>query len=79
MTVRGQREATFFTMLRNTEPLDLVGLPTLAVPCGFSALGLPIGMQIIGRPFDEQQILQFGDAFESATEWHKRRPVVEPI
>lgn len=79
VTVRGQREATFFTMLRNTEPLDLVGLPTLAVPCGFSALGLPIGMQIIGRPFDEQQILQFGDAFESATEWHKRRPVVEPI
>jgi len=61
-------------MLHNTEPFDLTGLPALSVPCGFSQSGLPIGLQIAGRPFAEQMILRVGQAFQTATDWHLRRP-----
>jgi len=62
---------------RLTRPLNALGLPTLSVPCGFSAAGLPIGLQIIGRAFDEATILRLGNAYEQATDWHTRRPQLD--
>ncbi len=59
-----------------TISVNLAGLPALSVPCGFDSAGLPIGMQIIGRPFDEATLLRLGHAYEQATEWHTRRPVL---
>ncbi len=59
-----------------TLPASLAGVPGLSAPCGFSA-GLPVGLQLLGRPFDEATILRAADAFQRATEWHLRRPVVE--
>ena len=44
-------------MLHNTRPINLTGLPTISVPCGFTRNGLPIGMQITGRPNDEGTVL----------------------
>src|SRR5262245_13097505 len=32
-----------------TRPISLTGLPALAVPCGFTGLGLPVSMQLVGR------------------------------
>jgi aspartyl-tRNA(Asn)/glutamyl-tRNA(Gln) amidotransferase subunit A len=61
-------------MLRNTRPFNVLGLPTISVPCGFTAEGLPIGMQITGPPGGEATVLRLAYAFEQATEWHKRRP-----
>ncbi|MCU0586385.1 MAG: amidase family protein, partial [Desulfobacterales bacterium] len=55
---------------------NLAGIPALSVPCGFSAAGLPIGLQLMGRHFDEEMILRVGHAFERATEFHKKRPVL---
>ncbi|MBM3469627.1 MAG: Asp-tRNA(Asn)/Glu-tRNA(Gln) amidotransferase subunit GatA [Armatimonadetes bacterium] len=54
-----------------TIPVNLAGLPGLALPCGFSA-GLPIGMQLVGRAFDEATLLQAGYAYQQATSWHLR-------
>src|SRR4030095_8120476 len=34
--------------LRNTQPFDIYGLPTISIPCGFSRTGLPIGLQMMG-------------------------------
>jgi len=62
---------------RLTRPLNALGLPTLSVPCGFSAAGLPIGLQIIGRAFDEATILRLGHAYEQAMDWHTRRPQLD--
>jgi aspartyl-tRNA(Asn)/glutamyl-tRNA(Gln) amidotransferase subunit A len=59
---------------RLTRPWNGLGLPVLALPCGFSADGLPIGAQLAGRPFDEATVLRAGHAYEQATEWHRRRP-----
>ncbi|MCL4240381.1 MAG: Asp-tRNA(Asn)/Glu-tRNA(Gln) amidotransferase subunit GatA, partial [Dehalococcoidia bacterium] len=51
-------------------------VPALSLPCGFSSEGLPIGMQIAGRPFDEPTVLRAAHAYETATNWHRRRAPV---
>jgi aspartyl-tRNA(Asn)/glutamyl-tRNA(Gln) amidotransferase subunit A len=50
------------------------GLPAASIPCGFAPNGLPIGLQIVGKPFDEETVLKVGYAFESATDYHLKRP-----
>jgi aspartyl-tRNA(Asn)/glutamyl-tRNA(Gln) amidotransferase subunit A len=60
----------------NMPPFNLTGLPTLALPCGFSAAGLPLSLQLSGRPFEEATVLRAGHAYEQATDWHTRRPPV---
>ena len=60
--------------VRNTSPFDVYGLPAISVPCGFTSAGLPIGLQIIGPPGSEAIVLQLSQAYEQATDWHKRRP-----
>jgi aspartyl-tRNA(Asn)/glutamyl-tRNA(Gln) amidotransferase subunit A len=56
-----------------TIPVNLAGLPGLALPCGVDGV-LPIGLQLIGRPFDEATLLRAGAAYQRATAWHLRRP-----
>lgn len=58
-----------------TIPVNLAGLPSMSLPCGFSN-GLPIGMQLIGKAFDEATMYQAAYAFEQATPFHKQTPVV---
>jgi aspartyl-tRNA(Asn)/glutamyl-tRNA(Gln) amidotransferase subunit A len=63
-------------MLRNTRLFNFFGLPTISVPCGFTKAGLPIGLQITGPPNGEAAVLRLAHAYEQATEWHKRRPIL---
>jgi aspartyl-tRNA(Asn)/glutamyl-tRNA(Gln) amidotransferase subunit A len=63
-------------MLRNTRPFNMLGMPTISIPCGFTQSGLPVGMQITGAWGDEATILRLAHAYQHATEWHKRRPLV---
>jgi aspartyl-tRNA(Asn)/glutamyl-tRNA(Gln) amidotransferase subunit A len=60
----------------NMPPFNISGLPTLALPCGFSASGLPLSLQISGRPFDEALVLRVGHAYEQASSWHTRHPAI---
>jgi len=60
----------------NMAPFNLTGLPTLALPCGFSSSGLPVSFQLSGRPFEEGTVLRAGHTYEQATTWHTRRPPV---
>ena len=46
--------------------VNLAGLPALSLPCGFASNGLPVGLQLIGKCFDEQNLLSYAHAFESA-------------
>jgi len=64
--------------IRNTSPFDILGLPTISVPCGFTNSGLPIGLQISGAPFAESTVLALARAYERETEWHRRRPELTP-
>jgi len=62
-------------MLHHTRPLNFLGLPSLSVPCGFTAAGLPLGLQICGPPGSEATVLRLAQAFERATPWHQSNPV----
>jgi aspartyl-tRNA(Asn)/glutamyl-tRNA(Gln) amidotransferase subunit A len=62
--------------IRNTSPFDVLGLPAVSVPCGFTNSGLPIGLQMAGAPFAESTVLALAHAYEQATEWHRRMPPV---
>ncbi len=55
---------------------NLAGIPGMSVPCGFSDGGLPIGLQIMAGHFDEETLLRVGYAFEQATDFHLRKPVL---
>jgi aspartyl-tRNA(Asn)/glutamyl-tRNA(Gln) amidotransferase subunit A len=59
-----------------TMPFSLAGIPALVVPCGFGAHGLPISLQIAAKPFAESTVLRIGDAYQRATDWHLRAPVL---
>jgi len=69
-----RREAELKNLVRRTSPFNLTGQPALSVPCGFSRDGLPVGMQIVGRDFEETRVLSAGHAFQTRTDWHRRRP-----
>ena len=49
-----------------TVTVNLAGLPGLAVPVGLDAAGLPLGLQLIGRPWDEGNLLNHGAVLEKA-------------
>jgi aspartyl-tRNA(Asn)/glutamyl-tRNA(Gln) amidotransferase subunit A len=60
-----------------TLSISLAGLPGMSVPCGFGAganANRPVGLQIIGNYFNEARMLQVADAFQRATDWHRKAP-----
>jgi aspartyl-tRNA(Asn)/glutamyl-tRNA(Gln) amidotransferase subunit A len=59
---------------RLMRPVNVLGLPALALPCGFTKGGLPCGMQLIGRPFAESLLYRLGAAYQGTTDWHQRLP-----
>ncbi len=62
------------SLIRNTLPFNVFGIPAISVPCGFARAGLPIGMQIIGPRLGETPVLALAHAYEQATDWHRREP-----
>jgi aspartyl-tRNA(Asn)/glutamyl-tRNA(Gln) amidotransferase subunit A len=67
-------EAVIQRLTRFTRPINYLGLPSLAIPAGFTRSGLPVGMQLIGRAFDEAMLLRIGAAFQRASDFHERAP-----
>jgi len=61
-----------------TTPFNVTGGPALVQCVGFTEDGLPLSMQIVGRPFDDATVLQVAHAYEAATPWRTRRPMLDP-
>lgn len=59
-----------------TIPVNLAGLPSLSLPCGFDDQGLPIGLQLIGNVLREDLLFQVAYAYEQSTTWHLRKPQI---
>jgi len=57
-------------------PFNVTGSPAIAVPVGFSASGLPLSMQIVGKPWTEALLYRVAHAYEQATPWKDRHPVL---
>lgn len=62
----------------NCSPFNLYGIPAISIPCGFSEDGLPVGLMIAGPNWSEAKVLALANAYEKATEWHKRKPPLTP-
>ncbi len=58
-----------------TAATTMMGLPSIAVPCGFDQWGRPVGLQIVGRHRGEAALLQAAALFESATGLAQRVPI----
>lgn len=69
-----EAEAVIQRITRFTRPINYLGLPSLAIPSGFTKSGLPVGMQIVGRSFDETMLVRIGAAFQRATDYHAKVP-----
>jgi len=63
-----------------TLSLNLAGICGISIPCGFAearvSASLPVGLQIMGDAVAEEAVLRVAYAYEQATEWHRRRPVL---
>ncbi len=57
---------------RLTMPVNVAGLPALALPIGFSNVGTPIGGQLIGNPWSEAFLCTIGATYQRETDWHTR-------
>ena len=64
--VGGREMRTYHEWMLGNLLITMTGLPSLAVPAGFSAAGLPAGIQIIGRNRDELACLRMAHAYERA-------------
>jgi aspartyl-tRNA(Asn)/glutamyl-tRNA(Gln) amidotransferase subunit A len=74
---RGEKSADPLAMYLNdiyTIGVNLAGLPGISLPCGFTRSHLPIGLQLIGRPFQEADLLALARAYEQDHGWHERHP-----
>ncbi len=68
--------SSLFTRTSFTTPFNVGGNPALSVCNGYADNGMPFSLQIVGRLFDECTVLRAGDAYEKATPWRDRRPVL---
>jgi Asp-tRNA(Asn)/Glu-tRNA(Gln) amidotransferase A subunit family amidase len=59
-----------------TEWFNVLGNPAAVVPVGRSPEGLPIGVQIVGRPWEEEQVLTVAEAIEKECGAAKRPPII---
>ena len=59
-------------------PFDILGLPEIGFPIGFTAAGLPICTILGGSPYEEDRLLSVVAAYQAVTDWHWRRPADPP-
>ncbi len=57
-----------------TIPVNMAGMPGMAIPAGFSTDGLPVGLQLIAPHFEEARLIQLAAAFQKETDHHLKRP-----
>ncbi len=55
-----------------TVTVNLAGLPGISIPVGLDAHGLPLGLQLIGRPWEEGDLLNHAYALEKAAGFASR-------
>jgi aspartyl-tRNA(Asn)/glutamyl-tRNA(Gln) amidotransferase subunit A len=58
-----------------TAPANLVGIPAIAVPSGFSRQGLPLSLQMMAPHFEERALFRAAAFFEGQTGFWRKKPV----
>ncbi|HEX6190153.1 MAG TPA: amidase [Pyrinomonadaceae bacterium] len=60
------KSISVFRAFSHSQTFNVLGLPSVAVPAGRTASGLPIGVQVVGRPFEERNVLSAAAIIEAA-------------
>jgi aspartyl-tRNA(Asn)/glutamyl-tRNA(Gln) amidotransferase subunit A len=71
------RTINFWQRSSVTTPFNVTGGPALVQCIGFTDDGLPLSMQLVGRPFADAMVMRVAKAYEDATPWRQRRPMLE--
>jgi aspartyl-tRNA(Asn)/glutamyl-tRNA(Gln) amidotransferase subunit A len=70
----GTGETALSAFIHHCFLANVVGIPSLSIPVGFSREMLPVGMQLFGRPFGEAALFRIGHAYQGETDWHEHHP-----
>ena len=62
----GQKAIGIFQAMMSATPFNLLGMPALAIPFGQTGEGLTLGIQLVGRPYEEEVLLEIGAQLEAA-------------
>jgi aspartyl-tRNA(Asn)/glutamyl-tRNA(Gln) amidotransferase subunit A len=70
----GSGETALSAFIHHCFLANVVGIPSISVPVGFSRDSLPVGMQLFGRPFGEPALFRIGHGYQGETDWHTKHP-----
>jgi Asp-tRNA(Asn)/Glu-tRNA(Gln) amidotransferase A subunit family amidase len=62
----GQKSIGLFEAMMPVTPFNLLGLPAMVIPFGLTSDGLPVGIQLVGRPWEEELLLDIAINLEEA-------------
>ncbi len=74
--IAGRHMETYHRWMEVVIGPSMAGLPVAALPAGFSDGGLPNGFQLIGPPRADAKVLSVAGAYEAATDWLDRVPII---
>jgi amidase len=63
-TIDGREVGTFRAMMPAL-PANVLGLPAVTVPMAVSGSGLPLGVQLVGRPYEDERLLELAVVLEN--------------
>ena len=64
--IAGRRVPYFAAVATHVAPFNLSGSPAVTIPAALSADGLPIGLQLVGRPWQDMQLLRLAERVQEA-------------
>jgi Asp-tRNA(Asn)/Glu-tRNA(Gln) amidotransferase A subunit family amidase len=62
----GEKSIGLFEAMMLVTPFNLLGFPAIVIPFGVTGDGLPVGVQLVGRPYEEELILELAVRLEEA-------------
>jgi amidase len=74
--IAGVKFDNYIDWMKSCWYISATGNPAASAPGGFTPEGLPVGLQIVGRDKEDFSVLQMAHAFEQATGFGKKRPVI---
>ncbi|HYL11147.1 MAG TPA: amidase [Candidatus Acidoferrales bacterium] len=75
--VGGKEASVRGELIRLNRPANFFRMPAISIPCGFTRSGLPVGLQIIGRQWDDANVLRLAQRYQQRHDWHLRWPPLE--